>query len=511
MRTFNATAATGDCDDPTIDPEHYGCAARAGPSPSWPPSIRSRPAGGAVRAARPVQPLRPRARRRQQLRRVPHRLLDALDDPDDRRPRAGHLRGRAANPTPALGIDACLPVAQFWQGAVGRSVERQPRRQARAVLLRRHRGARLPPVVARRATAWPWRHRRPRRRPDPHQLLHRLGRVAAARVQAAPHLHRPQRHRDLPPGRRARHRQGQPRPRSCSPASTSAARRSSRSSSPRCRGSPSPTSPRSRSPPPISSTSSRASRRAPRSTTPACAGFQFLETIRTRSRRWARPWPPRTSSAAPPPRPAPAATSSRAVQRRPARQRHGVAAQPRVHPHRREPPPVARAHQAFLPRRRAVLEAFINARCGPRSGARADASTSAGRQPLAGTTRVLLEPRHRGAVDSASTIARDAASPAQLARAIAIRNAARSVLPAIAIRNAARSVLTARTLRWETRDRTAACSAGCERRNRVRGQPSGVERDRRALRRRRPRDVGHLARGARSADRSSSRRGPWRR
>ena len=117
MRTFNATAASGDCDDPTIDPNHYGLMCPRGPESK-------------LATVDPFAPDSP-------VQFVPLGLFNRFDLAPADGSNCGEYRivfsmrstiptiaGRAlvifegvlANPTPALGIDACLPVAQFWQG-----------------------------------------------------------------------------------------------------------------------------------------------------------------------------------------------------------------------------------------------------------------------------------------------------------------------------------------------------------------------------------------------------------
>ena len=115
-RTFGASAAPGDCDDPTIDPEGYGL--RCPRTPEL-----------ALASVNPLSPASP-------VQFVPVGLFNRLDlAPADGR-HCGEYRivyalslapgapfgGRGfvifeaalPNPTPARGVDACLPVARFW-------------------------------------------------------------------------------------------------------------------------------------------------------------------------------------------------------------------------------------------------------------------------------------------------------------------------------------------------------------------------------------------------------------
>ena len=118
MRTFDASAASGDCDDPTIDPEHFGLACPRLPEAKLATVDPFLPGGGPVEF-------------------VPLGLFNRFDlAPADgsncgeyrivfgMQSRTPSIAGRALiifegalpNPTPAAGIDACLPVARFWQG-----------------------------------------------------------------------------------------------------------------------------------------------------------------------------------------------------------------------------------------------------------------------------------------------------------------------------------------------------------------------------------------------------------
>ena len=117
MRTFGASPATGDCDDPTIDPEHYGLACPRQPEAKLATVDPFLPGGGAIEF-------------------VPLGLFNRFDlAPADgsncgeyrivfgMQSRTPSIAGRALiifegalpNPTPSAGIDACLPVARFWQ------------------------------------------------------------------------------------------------------------------------------------------------------------------------------------------------------------------------------------------------------------------------------------------------------------------------------------------------------------------------------------------------------------
>jgi hypothetical protein len=124
MRTFGASAASGDCDDAMIDPNHYGLTCPRSPEFKL-ASVDPFSADGAVQFA-------------------PLGLFNRFDLAPADGSNCGEYRivfgmtsrtpaitGRAliifegilANPTPAAGINACLPVAQFWQGL---SSERSP-------------------------------------------------------------------------------------------------------------------------------------------------------------------------------------------------------------------------------------------------------------------------------------------------------------------------------------------------------------------------------------------------
>ena len=118
MRTFGASPASGDCDDPGIDPEHYGLVCPRTPEFKLASTDPFLPGGGTVEF-------------------LPLGLFNRFDlAPADgtncgeyrivygMQSRTGTIAGRAliifegalANPTPAAGIAACRPVAQFWQG-----------------------------------------------------------------------------------------------------------------------------------------------------------------------------------------------------------------------------------------------------------------------------------------------------------------------------------------------------------------------------------------------------------
>lgn len=117
MRTFGASTGSGDCDDPGIDPEGYGLVCPRAPE---------------ARLAL-VDPFTPSSG----VTFVPLGLFNRFDLAPADGSNCGEYRivyamdsrspvvpGRALiifegvlpNPTPAAGIDACLPVAQFWQG-----------------------------------------------------------------------------------------------------------------------------------------------------------------------------------------------------------------------------------------------------------------------------------------------------------------------------------------------------------------------------------------------------------
>ncbi len=117
MRTFDASTATGDCDDPTVDPEHFGLTCPRVAESKLAAVDPFLPGGGAIEF-------------------VPLGLFNRFDlAPADGRhcgeyrivfamqSRTPSIAGRALiifegarpNPTPGAGVDACLPVARFWQ------------------------------------------------------------------------------------------------------------------------------------------------------------------------------------------------------------------------------------------------------------------------------------------------------------------------------------------------------------------------------------------------------------
>ncbi|MEZ4401108.1 MAG: hypothetical protein R3B06_13875 [Kofleriaceae bacterium] len=124
MRTFGATSGSGDCDDPTIDPEHFGLQCPRQPELKL-ASVDPFPAISSVQF-------------------IPLGLFNRFDLAPADGANCGEYRiifgmssqtpaiaGRAliifegilANPNPAAGIDACLPVAQFWRSLAS---ERNP-------------------------------------------------------------------------------------------------------------------------------------------------------------------------------------------------------------------------------------------------------------------------------------------------------------------------------------------------------------------------------------------------
>jgi hypothetical protein len=117
MKTFGATSATGDCDDPSIDPNDYGLAC---PRPAELKLSTVTPFGANA-----------------QVVFEPVALFNRFDLAPSSGANCGEYRvvfamrnvsapfsGRAfiifeatlPNPNPAQGIEACLPVARFWQG-----------------------------------------------------------------------------------------------------------------------------------------------------------------------------------------------------------------------------------------------------------------------------------------------------------------------------------------------------------------------------------------------------------
>jgi hypothetical protein len=116
MKTFGASAAAGDCDDPAIDPNDYGLTCprdnelllstvnpfAAGSTVTFQPvAIMNRfdlaPTSGATCGE--------------------YRIVYAMSSTDPAISGRAFIIFEAAlpNPTPAAGLDACLPVAQFWQ------------------------------------------------------------------------------------------------------------------------------------------------------------------------------------------------------------------------------------------------------------------------------------------------------------------------------------------------------------------------------------------------------------
>jgi hypothetical protein len=117
MRTFGATAGSGDCNDPNIDPNKYGL-------------VCPRPNELELAGVNPFAST-------SAVKFVPVALFNRLDLAPTNGANCGEYRivyamtsssatlgGRAfiifeaalPNPDPAAGVDACLPVARFWQG-----------------------------------------------------------------------------------------------------------------------------------------------------------------------------------------------------------------------------------------------------------------------------------------------------------------------------------------------------------------------------------------------------------
>ena len=118
MKTFGSTAAAGDCNDPGIDPNKYGLRC---PRPAEAKLATVNPfAAGATVTWKPVAlfnrfDLAPASGAHCGEYRVVYAMQTAAGAP---------VSGRAfiifeaalANPTPASGIEGCFPIAQFWQG-----------------------------------------------------------------------------------------------------------------------------------------------------------------------------------------------------------------------------------------------------------------------------------------------------------------------------------------------------------------------------------------------------------
>ena len=118
MKTFGSTAADGDCNDPSIDPNKYGLRC---PRPAEAKLGTVNPfAATATVTWKPVGlfnrfDLAPASGAHCGEYRIVYAMQTSAGAP---------VGGRAfiifeaalANPTPALGIEGCLPVARFWQG-----------------------------------------------------------------------------------------------------------------------------------------------------------------------------------------------------------------------------------------------------------------------------------------------------------------------------------------------------------------------------------------------------------
>lgn len=118
MKTFGSTAAAGDCNDPNIDPNKYGLRC---PRPAEAKLATVNPfAAGATVTWQPVAlfnrfDLAPASGAHCGEYRIVYGMQTTAGAP---------VSGRAfiifeaalPNPTPAAGIEGCFPVAQFWQG-----------------------------------------------------------------------------------------------------------------------------------------------------------------------------------------------------------------------------------------------------------------------------------------------------------------------------------------------------------------------------------------------------------
>jgi hypothetical protein len=118
MRTFGSTTAAGDCNDATIDPNKYGLRC---PRPAEAKLAATNPfAAAATVTWKPVAlfnrfDLAPTSGANCGEYRVVYAMVAAAGAP---------VSGRAfiifeaalANPSPATGIEGCFPVAKFWQG-----------------------------------------------------------------------------------------------------------------------------------------------------------------------------------------------------------------------------------------------------------------------------------------------------------------------------------------------------------------------------------------------------------
>jgi len=116
MHTFDSTSAPGDCNDPGIDPNDYGLVCPRTPETKL-KNVNPFPATATVR----FEPVGLFNRFDLAPTNGAHcgeyRIVYAMNSTDP------NVFGRAfiifegilPNPTPSVGVDACLPVAQFWQ------------------------------------------------------------------------------------------------------------------------------------------------------------------------------------------------------------------------------------------------------------------------------------------------------------------------------------------------------------------------------------------------------------
>ncbi|MFT3775003.1 MAG: hypothetical protein QM820_57375 [Minicystis sp.] len=116
MRTFGSTTASGDCNDPNIDPNHYGLKcprtpelklSTVNPFPST-ATVKFNPVGLFNRFD-----LAPSSG----AHCGEYRIVYAMSSTDANISGRGFIifEGVLPNPDPAAGVSACLPVAQFWQ------------------------------------------------------------------------------------------------------------------------------------------------------------------------------------------------------------------------------------------------------------------------------------------------------------------------------------------------------------------------------------------------------------
>jgi len=116
MRTFGSTAAAGDCNDPNIDPNGFGLVCPRAPEAKL--SKVNPFATGAKVTFRPVALFN-----RFDLTPAKggncgeYRVVFAMNSTDPNVGGRAFIIFEAAlpNPTPTLGVEACLPVARFWQ------------------------------------------------------------------------------------------------------------------------------------------------------------------------------------------------------------------------------------------------------------------------------------------------------------------------------------------------------------------------------------------------------------